>query len=213
MEGHDVMRNLLVTFSRLLYERSYVTSKNGNVSVLTDSDTVLITPASSCIGFVEPGDLVEVDRSGKVLAGGKPSLEMPFHLSIYRAREDIRAVVHAHPPFVTAFSLVGRIPADDLLPEFVVSVGSVAPVLYATPGSPELAKAVAEAAGRSNALVLDHHGAITLGSDIEQAYMRLEDLEHTARVQLLAERLGSVTPIDAGEITVLREFRGESGGP
>ncbi len=206
MEPHEETKSLLVRFGRLLYERGYVTSKNGNVSALTGKGTVLVTPSSSCIGFLEPDDLVEVDRSGKVLGKGTPSLELLFHLSIYRVRQDVRTVVHAHPPFVSAFAVAGRVPADDILPEFVVSVGSVDFVPYETPGSPELAERAAQCARRANALVLDHHGAITVGSDIEQAYMRLEDLEHTARVELLAHSLGRVTPLDAGEIAVLKDF-------
>lgn len=213
MDAHEKERKLIEHYSRLLFARGYVTAKNGNVSVRTSRRTVLITPSSSSLGLVKRSGIVEVDMAGKKIRGRKqPSLELPFHLAVYGSRADVRAVVHAHPAYLTAFSLVGRVPSASLLPEFVVSVGALELLPYVTPGSAKLADMVAEAAVRANALVLAHHGAITVGRDIEEAYMRMEDLEHTARVEWLAERLGKVLPIPAEEVSVLRSFsKGRSG--
>jgi L-fuculose-phosphate aldolase len=197
----------IVEISRFMYERKYVSSRNGNVSALNERGEVLITPASSCIGYLDPSDIVEVDLEGVRLHGKhNPSLELPFHLAVYRSREDVRAVVHAHPPYLTAFSLVGRIPYDDILPEFVVSVGSVEFIPFAMPGSPELASTVSDAVCNVNALVLSNHGAITVGMDVDEAFMRMEDLEHAAKVQFIAERLGEIAHISEEEIVLLREF-------
>jgi L-fuculose-phosphate aldolase len=204
---NERLREVLARYSRLLFERGYVTAKNGNVSARTGRRGVLITPSSSSLGFVKRGDIVHVDIDGKKKAGRRnPSLELPFHLAAYRSRPDVKAVVHAHPPFLTAFSLVGRAPASTLLPEFVVSVGALEFLPYETPGSAALAEMVAGAAARANAIVLANHGAITVGRSLEEAYMRMEDLEHTARVEWLAERLGVIAPIPEGKIAILREF-------
>lgn len=207
MVKKEKTRERLVAYSKLLFERGYVTAKNGNVSARAGRCTVLITPSSSSLGFVKKGDLVEVDMEGKKIRGGKnPSLELPFHLAAYRSRPDVRAVVHAHPAYLTAFSLVGKAPREILLPEFVVSVGALEFLPYATPGSARLAEMVAGAARHANALVLANHGAITVGRDIEEAYMRMEDLEHTAKVEWHAERLGKIVPIPGKEIALLKKF-------
>ncbi|MFQ6102718.1 MAG: class II aldolase/adducin family protein [Candidatus Glassbacteria bacterium] len=207
------IRNRIVEFCRLMYERGYAPSRNGNVSALTDRDNILITPSSSCIGFLEPNDIVEVDRDGVKLDGShEPSLELPFHLAVYRSREDARSVVHAHAPYISAFSVVGRVPSCDILPEFVVSVGKVGIVPFMMPGSRDLADRVFEEVREANALVLSNHGAITHGTDVEHAYMRMEDLENTARVQFFAERLGEIVHIGKKEIAILRSFEKGSGG-
>jgi len=206
------LETLLVEYSKLLYNRGYVSSKNGNVTVVTDRGTVLVTPSSSCLGFLEPEDVVEVDMNGRRLAGKHdPSLELPLHLAVYRNRDEIKSVVHAHPPYVTAFSLLGRAPFENILPEFVVSVGNVEFVSFALPGSPELASMVGKAASGANALVLANHGAITVGKDVEEACMRMEDLEHTAKVQTIAEALGELSRIGEKDLAFLRKFGKKSG--
>ncbi len=201
------LREEIVEFSRLLYERKYVTSKNGNVSALTDRGTILVTPSASCLGLLDPADIVEVDSNG-VAPDGKqsPSLELPLHIAAYSGRNGVRSVFHAHPTYTTAFSLVGRIPSEDILPEFVVSLGKITFIPYATPGSSDLASMVAAAIERANALVLANHGAITVGSTISEAYMRMEDLENTAKVQAIAEKLGCVVHIREEELVLLRRF-------
>jgi len=202
------LENRIIYYSRLLYDRSLVSSKNGNVSTLTDRGTILVTPSASCIGLLEPGDLVEVDMDGRVLAGKQgPSLELPLHMAVYKKRREIGSVVHAHPPYISAFSLLGRTPFEDILPEFVVSVGHVEFVSFALPGSPELASMVGNAAAGANALVLANHGAITVGRDLEEAYMRMEDLEHTAKVQTIAEALGDISRISIDELQILKNFK------
>jgi L-fuculose-phosphate aldolase len=194
-----------------MYERGYVVAFDGNVSARTNRDSVLITPAGKCKGRLTVDDLVEVSYSGETLNRDlEPSSELPMHLMVYRSREDIAAVVHAHPPVSTAFSVSGVALAACVLPEVVLDLGSIPLADYATPGTNEVPESLQPHIKGKNAFLLSNHGTLTLGTSVHGAYYRLETVEHFARITHLAKQLGGARELSTTEV---RKLLSVSKGP
>lgn len=198
----------IVDAGRRLAAAGLVAGPDGNLSVRLGDDRVLVTPSGAGKGAMEPGDLVVVDMTGRVVDGdARPSSELAVHLAIYRARPDARAVVHAHPPTATGFALAGEDFMAPLLPEIILQTGGVPLVPYSTPGSSELADAVARAVAARDAALLANHGAVTLGATLELALQRMESVEHAARIILTARLLGRATPLTPEQVQALHAAR------
>lgn len=180
---------------RRLWQRGLVGAAEGNLSVRLGPKELLCTPAGASKGHLQPDDLVIIDLEGRPLRGGAPSSEIKLHLVMYREREDCRAVVHAHPPVATGFSLAGESIPDDLLPEAAYVLGSVAVVPFAMPGTDEVPGAIAPLLADHKTFLLSHHGAVVMGRDLVDAYNRMETLERIARIVLTARVLGSPRPM------------------
>ena len=164
-------------------EAGLVTACDGNLSFRRDDGTVVITPSGVPKGELKPKHLLVVDLDGHVLEGtGKASSESALHLEIYRKREDVRAIIHAHPVTATALTVAGIPFRPDIVTEGTLVLGPVPTVAYAPPGSTELATACAEAAEGADVFLMERHGAATVGQDLEQAFYRLETLETVAKM-------------------------------
>ncbi len=201
-------REALVRVCHALAARGLIAGQDGNVSVRIAAGRLLVTPAGFAKGWLDPDDLVETSLDGAVLAGRhRPSSELGLHLAAYRARSDARAVVHAHPVTATAFALVGETIPDGVLAELMLTVGPVALVPYAQPGTEELGKLASSAFLTHDALLLAHHGAVTLGRTLDEAHFSMESLEHGARMIQLARHLGGVVTLDAAACEALRAAR------
>lgn len=192
----------------MIYERGYIAGADGNVSVRVDADRVLVTPSGRHKGFLEPRDLVMVAADGTIMEGARPTSELGMHLEIYRRRADVRAVVHAHPPHVVALSLAGVSLATHTLPELVFQVGSVRHAGYATPTTDEVVRAIRKPIQERDAVVLDRHGTVTVGRNLQEAFNLLETIEHTARIVWLARAIGPVHPLPAAEVERLCRLAG-----
>jgi L-fuculose-phosphate aldolase len=194
LTGEYVLRQQMIDICRRMYERGMVAANDGNVSVRLAGDRVLCTPTGFSKGFIKPDELVVIDLSGKKLEGKeRPSSEMKLHLAAYRARPDINAVTHAHPPHATAFAVSGINLAQCVLPEVVVTLGSVVLAPYGTPGTDELPHSVANDLHDNDAFLLSNHGVLTLGRNLTEAYYRLETVEHYAHIQkLTSEQVGKL---------------------
>lgn len=179
-------RSLLIDTCRRLYDRNLTVSAGGNMSMRVD-DYVLITPSGRNKGLLREDELVKMSLDGKVLAGGKPSIEHRFHLALYNKRPEVNAIVHCHPLYCTTLAVIGKKINTNLTPEGVLLLGDVPMIPYYTPGSDELVKAVEEHS-QYDAMLMAKHGALTQGKDIEGAYNRMEELEFQAHMQLLAKR-------------------------
>ena len=203
----------VVEICRRMYARGYIAGTDGNVSVRLGRDRVLATPAGSAKAYLQEADLVITDLDGRVLGGatGRPSSELLVHLAAYRERDDVNAVVHAHPPAAVAHSLAGVSLADTIVPETTLTLGAVATVPYDAPGTVDLAARVQEALRCYDVLVMARHGSVSLGGDLFQAYYRLESLEHTARTLILARSLGRVEPLPPAEVERLFDNAAASG--
>jgi L-fuculose-phosphate aldolase len=185
----------LIRICRRLYARGLVVATDGNISCRCEDGTLLITPSGVAKGELEEAQLLRVDGRGQVLAGeGKPSSEFRMHLAVYAERPDVQAVVHAHPPLLTAFTLAGVPFIAETLPEVWLTIGPVPTAAYATPSTAEVVTAIAPYIANHQAILLERHGSLTVGKDLQEAYLRLEKLEHAAHTLLYSQLLNGRQP-------------------
>lgn len=204
-------RREIVNIGRLLYERSYVVSSDGNVSVRLDDGRIVATPTMICKGRMTEDSLAITDAAGKPLGNRRPSSELAMHLLIYQERPDVKAVCHAHPPHGTAFAVAGLAIDQPILSEVILTLGCVPLAAYGTPSTDELTEAMRPLVKHHNALLMANHGAVAYGSDLWQAFDRLETLEHTARIAILARILGGSRNLPADAIEKLINVREAAG--
>src|ERR671939_623890 len=204
-------RREIVRVGRLMYERSYVVSSDGNVSVRLDDGRIVATPTMTCKGRMTEEALAVTDMLGKPLNDRKASSELAMHLLIYRERADVKAVCHAHPPHGTAFAVAGLAIDQPILSEVILTLGCVPLASYGTPSTDELTEAMQPLVKHHNALLMANHGAVAYGADVWQAFDRLETLEHTARIAILARILGGARDLPPDSIEKLIEVRERAG--
>jgi L-fuculose-phosphate aldolase len=155
-------------------------------------------------GFVELDDLIVCDMGGKKMSGKREcTSEIAMHITIYSMRPDVRAVVHAHPPVATGFAAAGRALDKALLPEVIIQLGAVPLASYGLPGTPALSDGMLPWIPQYDALLLENHGCTTYGSDVWQAFFRMEMVEHFARITFVAEMLGGARPLPREEVEKL----------
>src|SRR5213595_2674598 len=204
-------RREIVRVGRLMYERSYVVSSDGNVSVRLDDSRVVATPTQTCKGRMTEDSLAVTDIEGRPLDERRVSSELVMHLLIYREREDVRAVCHAHPPHGSAFAVAGLAIDQPILSEVILTLGCVPLAEYGTPSTQELTDAMLPLEKHHNALLMAHHGAVAYGADLWQAWDRLETLEHTAKIAILSRVLGGSKNLPADAIEKLINVREAAG--
>ncbi|HKZ02306.1 MAG TPA: class II aldolase/adducin family protein [Pyrinomonadaceae bacterium] len=204
-------RREICRVGQLMYERSYVVSSDGNISVRLDDGRVLATPTMTCKGRMTEDSLAVTDASGRPLSEKKPSSELAMHLLIYNERNDVRAVCHAHPPHGTAFAVAGLAIDQPILSEVILTLGCVPLAGYGTPSTDELSNEMRPLIKHHNALLMANHGAVAYGSDLWQAFDRLETLEHTARIAILSRILGGSKNLPSKAIEKLINVREAAG--
>ena len=167
-------------------------------------------------GFLSAEDLVVMPLDGETGPhagyrgrGQRASSEILMHLEVYRVRPDVRAVVHAHPPLAIGFSIAGVSLARCVLPEVIVTLGGIPTAEYATPGTAEVPGSIRRAVQEYDALLLAHHGSLTMGGTLWEAYLRLEKVEHTAQITLAAQQLGGVRTLTPQAVEKLVDMRRE----
>lgn len=204
LPGEERARADMAEVCRLAYNRGYICGTEGNFSIRLTDDVVLTTPTGTCKGRVSPDQLVLTDLKGNLLKGSsKPSTEVKMHLIAYELRNDVRAVVHAHPTTAVGFSVAGMQLSQCVLPEVVCALGHIPIAPYATPSTNEIPESIAPYLHDYDAMVLDHHGALTLGKDIWDAYYKLETVEHFAQTMLVAHALGGPKPLYSSQVKKL----------
>jgi L-fuculose-phosphate aldolase len=206
----DYLAAEIVRIGQLLYEQRLIVAGDGNISVRLDNDLILMTPAGLCKGMLTPDDMVVVDLDGHLvqsLKGRTQSTEQLLHLLVYKARPDVQAVVHAHPPTAVAATMAGVSMATELLPETVLTLGTIPTAPYALTGTPEVFESVAPFIQDHNAILLSHHGALTVGGNLQRAFMRMEQIEHAARILLAAHLFGGAQPLPGERLEQLRALR------
>ncbi len=197
---------------RRLADLGLIAGADGNISVRVGENRVLVTPSGLIKADVSPEDMVEVDFTGAVVGGrGRsrhpPSAELNLHLELLRLREDVMAVIHAHPPVATGIGVSGQEFDWDALPEMVFWVGRVPVVPYGAPGTPELAARMAPFVQGHDAWILANHGAVSVGASLDEAQIRMETLEHSAKIVFTARLLGRVNPLAKDEVRRLENLR------
>jgi L-fuculose-phosphate aldolase len=206
------LRQDLVRFGKMLHSQGFVAATDGNLSVRLDDQRILITPTCVSKGMMRPQDMVIVGLDGRKLNGSSnPSSEIAMHLTIYRMRPDIGAVVHAHPCTATGFASAGMALDEPLCSEVVITLGSVPLAPYATTGSMELSDSLRPFIPYHDAILMANHGVVTYGEDLCRAYMRMEAVEHYARIVLTTRLLGSAQSLDSHELEKLVAVRSRYG--
>jgi L-fuculose-phosphate aldolase len=176
---------------------------------------LLATPTAVSKADIVPEMILVLDKDGNKLQGiGKPFSEIKLHLAAYRSRDDVRAVVHAHPPFAMARGLVGG-DFEISVPEAVVSIGDVIPVVsYAMPGAAEHSEIIAGALSRCDLFMMPGNGVLSVGRDVKEAYLRMELLEHLLKIDYYAKSMGTVMTLPEEDKRKLLEKRASIGlGP
>jgi L-fuculose-phosphate aldolase len=206
------LRREFVEIGKLMYQKGWVAANDGNISVRLQDGHVLCTPTRISKGMMRPDDMIVVDLAGKKIAGERDcTSEIAMHLTIYSMRPDVMSVVHAHPPVATGFAVAGRALDQALLPEVVVSLGSIPLAPYGLPGTPALSQAILPYVPSYDALLLANHGAVAYGPSLHEAFFKLETLEHFARIALIAEMLGGARILPKREVERLFDSRGRYG--
>ena len=212
MKAEEQARADIVEVGRRLWERGYVASNDGNISVRLDESRLMTTPKNVSKGFMTPDMMVVTDLDGKKISGERdPSSELKMHLEVYRNRPDARAVVHAHPPTATGFAVAGIALDRAVLAEVITTLGSIPIAEYATPSTEELPAAVRKYVKAHDGLLLANHGALALAGDVMSAYYRMETIEHFAKISLVARTLGRENLLSRGEVDRLLGLRGMYG--
>ncbi len=208
------LREQICEIGRLMRQYNYIDATSGNISVRLDDDRILCTPSGLAKGQMSPDQLIivnldaeRVDIPTAANAGLHPTSEILMHLECYRQRPDVNGVVHAHPPTAVALTVAGVSLERALLAEVVILLGLVPTAPYATPCGADDRNSIRELIVDHDAVMLSHHGSLTVGADLWTAYLRLEVLEHFAEVVFKAEQLGGVRPLSQQNVEDLLAIR------
>ena len=197
-----------------MWQLGWVAANDGNVSVKLADGTFLATPTGISKSFITPEKLVHINADFEVLdglPGYRPSSEIKMHMRCYEKREDVNAVVHAHPPTATGFAVAHLDMDRYTMIESVIAIGSVPVTPYGTPSTYEVPDAIEPYLNEHDVLLLENHGALTMGADLITAYYRMETLELWAKISLVAHLLGGEKEISPENIQRLCDMRAQYG--
>ncbi len=208
MKSELELRKAICEVGKRLYLKNLVAATDGNISIKLGPDRFLCTPSAVCKADMAPNDILVADGRGQKIAGsGKVTSEFFTHLAAYEERPEMNAVVHAHPPKAIGFTLAGISMVECVLPELVNTIGGIPTTAYATPATKEGGGVVREYIRQCDALLMDRHGALTVGKDVWDAYYKMEKIEHAAETLLTARLLGEVRTLSPDEIEKLQAVR------
>lgn len=207
---HMEVREQICDVCHKMWQLGWVAANDGNVSVKLEDGTFLATPTGISKSFITPEKLVHIDADGEVLdgiEGAKPSSEIKMHLRCYQEREDVNAVVHAHPPTATGFAVAHLDMDRYTMIETVIAIGAIPVTPYGTPSTYEVPEAIAPYLQEHDVMLLENHGALTVGTDLINAYYRMETLELYAKISLTAHLLGGEKEISRDNVDRLIGMR------
>ena len=218
-QSEHELRALICRIGHLMYQKGYIDGSSGNISARLDTNCILMTPSGLAKGFMQPEQLIIVNLDGERVdepttanAHLRPTSESYMHLECYRQRPDVNGVVHAHPPTAVALTLVGYDFRQCIIPEMVLVLGLIPTAPYSTPSSSENRDAITELIKHHDAIMLAHHGSLTVSNTLWDAYLKLESLEHGATILHRAEQLGGVkSTIPAEQVEKLLDQREKLG--
>lgn len=199
----DTIRKRIVEVSKLMYDKGLVNPYEGNVSVLHE-EKVYITPGGIYKGCLSEDMIVVTDLNGNILEGMyKPSSEIKLHLAAYKNRRDIKSVVHAHPPYATAYAVANKPIETKAYTEMIAIFGKIPLAKYGTPSTDEISVGIEEYIGMYDIILLANHGIVTVGTDINNAFFKLEAAESMAKTLLLTKMLGGEKELPENELEKL----------
>lgn len=217
--NEDSLRALICRVGALMHQRGFIDATSGNISARLDENRVLATPSGLAKGFMTPEQLIVVDMDGRRVdtpnaanADLRPTSELAMHLECYRKRPDVSGVVHAHPQTAVALTIADYDFNQCLIPEVVVTMGYVPITPYATPASIENRDAITVLIENHDVILLAHHGSLTVGKTVWEAYLLLESLEHNANILYRVAQLGGArSHIPPDKLRLLMDARRKLG--
>lgn len=209
MTDQQSLRDYICEIGRRAYNRGMGAANDGNISVKLDDGTFLCTPTGVSKGFMTPDMICHIDDKAELVTPGKyvPSTEFKMHLCVYAHRDDVRAVVHAHPLYATVHAICGKPITQQIMPESTMFLGEVPLTPYGLPSTTELSDAITPYLGSYDALLLENHGALSYGHDLTSAYFKMEALDYYAKVVYLAAQYGGAKEFNAEQVEKLLEVR------
>ncbi len=197
----------IIEYATLLWERGFVATNGGNISVKTAEGFILSTPTMVSKGELLPEEMVVVNMLGNKLFGFKEaSSELNSHIAIYRANPQANAIIHSHPPYSCSYACSDSLPFMDITPEAVIWVDNLALIPYISPNTEELADAIGNASVESRVLLLKNHGLFTWGENLREAWWRTEAMESLCKVShLISARGGEALSLSKKEIEEIRK--------
>ena len=206
-EKYKSQRKEVARFMRRLYNHNLTTTSGGNISLKLSDEVILITPSATDKGTMKWKEVAVINIFGENFTPHlKPSMETEMHLSIYRKKSDVTAIVHAHPVYASLFTAIRAKINTSLTAEAKAILGDPVFVKYAVMGSAALAEIAAENIVKSDILLLENHGILTIGNNLLQAFDRIEVLENAAKMTLLTEMTGKRKPLDKSRILELEKL-------
>lgn len=207
MSPYEIKKEIC-EIGRRIYMNGFVAANDGNISVKVSENEYYCTPTGVSKGFMTPDMIIRIDGNGNKIEGKlNPSSEIKMHMRVYKERPDVNAVVHAHPPIATAFT-VADIDLDQyILPEAVLTIGEVPTCDYGTPSTMEIPDSLEPYIQDHDAFLLRNHGALTVGCDLTKAMFVMEEVEFNATICKHAMELGAVHEIPNDQLKKLMELR------
>ncbi|AIQ34527.1 MULTISPECIES: class II aldolase/adducin family protein [Paenibacillus] len=209
------LRLQICDIGRNLFNKDFIAANDGNISARLSENEILTTPRAVSKGYLEPHMIVKVNLQGEVLEaaeGYRPSTETKMHLRIYNELPEMNGVVHAHPPYATAFAIKGEALDKMMMPESVIMIGDIPLAEYGTPSTEEIPDSLMPYLGKKTAVLLENHGALTWGTDVMEAYLNMERLEYTAKITFITRMIGGERELPQhriDELVALRSFYGK----
>ncbi|MGI6745083.1 MAG: L-fuculose phosphate aldolase [Firmicutes bacterium ADurb.Bin300] len=214
MASEFEVKKQICEIGRRIYDRGMVASNDGNISVRISDNEYLCTPTGVSKGFMTPEYICKVDSHGNVIQadnGYKPSSEIKMHMKVYRDRPDVNAVVHAHPLYATGFAIAGIELTAPIMPEAVITLGSVPIAEYGTPSTEEIPNAISDYLQHYDAVLLANHGALSYANTLLGAYHKMESLEFYAQLLYISKQLGGPKELTQEQVKRLYEIRRQFG--
>jgi L-fuculose-phosphate aldolase len=207
------LRERMADIGKRIWSKDYVDGNGGNLTIRVGDNLVLCTPTLISKGFMKAEDMCLVDLNGTQLAGTlKRTSEVMTHIGILKRQPKAKACCHAHPPHATAYAVAGVVPPTCMIPEAEVFLGQIGYAPYRTPGSPENADIVGEIGVDHQSVLMENHGVITWGKDIEDAYWKMENTDSYCKIVWMASQLGkplkTITGSQAKELIEIRKKLG-----
>ena len=219
MQSAYEIKKYICEVGHKLYDKGFVAANDGNISVKVSNNEFYCTPTGVSKGDLTPDMIIRIDGTGKKIEGKlNPSSEIKMHLRVYQERPDVMAVVHAHPPVATAFTVAGVELDQYILPEAVLTIGNVPTCEYGTPSTMEIPDSLAPFIQNHDAFLLKNHGALTVGNTLLRACFTMEEVEFNAKINLYARQIGAgansrIDEISCHELERLMELRKKMGLP
>ncbi len=191
-----------------LWLKGFVAANDGNISVKVSENEYYCTPTGVSKGDLSPDMIIKVDKDGNKLEGKlNPSSEIKMHMRVYQQRPDVTAVVHAHPPVATAFTVAGIALNQYILPEAILTIGDAPTCAYGTPSTMEIPDSLNPYLQEHDVFLLENHGALAVGCTLQKAFFIMEEVEFNAVICKHAMELGRVKEIPSEQLDKLMDLR------